>query len=276
MKRYWKVIFMLMILGVLLAAMAFFAVETNAQNQSVEVLAQRLKQQGVPVRDVVVVSRVPFQIRITLQSASTDKTLTLDDTWFMQLSRREATLAFRIGLGVSSYELTVLNSKGDTIASEQKFLYPSDQSQQLIVPGQSKVDNTTTKKLITDRLKLAGMSLDKIEVISDTLSAGTGQILLIQLSVPDLTTANKSFLTFHDSLARTLATINSEQGTYLVLCQVRIVDKNGQVLLNYVNNLESGGEQWSQAPGFNDDWFPHPAPTSAPKPIPTPTPRPYP
>ncbi len=56
----------------------------------------RLKQQGVSVKQVTTIKRLPYEIEIALQSSSSVKHLSIDDNWFMQLVRREATFAYRI------------------------------------------------------------------------------------------------------------------------------------------------------------------------------------
>lgn len=259
----------IVVISIVLVTLA--AIQVNAQDQSVTDLVTRLKQWGVPVKDITLLSRVPFRIGIVLQSSSNSQSLAPDDPWFMQLTRREATLAYRIGMKVNSYSLTVLNTKGETISSGQAYIYPGDPSQQLISTAVSKLNNAATRRIIMDRLQFGGMSLDKLDVISDTIPSDNGQILLIQLSAPDLSTANGSLTTFLGSLFKTLSTINDEQGTRLVLCRVRLVDHTGNVLLSYVKDIETGQEQWSAVKGLTNEWYPHPQETpSNNSPIPTP------
>ncbi len=264
-------LFLTSALGVIIVAVAFMAAEANAQDQSVTDLFERLKQKGVPVKTVTIVSQIPFQVDVVVQSSTDGKKLTLDDLWDMQLTRREATLAYRIGMRVNNYTLIVLNTKGETIAWEQNYLRPSALSQQAATPVVPRVDNATAQRLVAERLNLAGMSLTMLRVISDTTSNTAGQILVLELVVPDLEAANRSLLPFMDSLSRTLATINSEQGTNLVLCRLKLTDRQGTVLLNYVRDLETHEETSSSVEGLVK-WYPHP-PEELPgstSPMPTP------
>jgi hypothetical protein len=71
--------------------------KVSAQNQFSTDIAERLILEGVPVKGVNTLSRKPYIIEISLQSASTDTHLSLDDNWHMQLARREATFSYRFG-----------------------------------------------------------------------------------------------------------------------------------------------------------------------------------
>lgn len=270
--------YLLLGLAVAVIALAFLAMQVNAQNQSADDLAQRLKQRGVPVKSVGIVSRVPFHIEITLQSSGKENSETLDDNnaWFMLLAEREATLAYRFDLRVDSYILRVINAKGEQIAWGQHYLYPSDLNQQLGTPVPPKVDNATTKQLIAERLQFGEMSVDRLDVVSDTLPGSIGQILLIELSVTDLDAANRSLPRFMDSLRRMLDTINTEQGTRLILCRLKLVDRHGRVLFTFMRDIEVGHTKQGAVKELDGGPFirrgpPTPVPTG-----PAPTPQPYP
>lgn len=258
----------------IVAITAFLAVRINAQNQSVEVLYRRLVEKGVPIRSVTVESQIPFKIGFTLESSSDNQNLAFDDAWFMQWVRREATLAYRLGLGVSSYTVNVLNVRGEQIAWERNNLYPSDPSQQIITPGVAAVDDTTAERLVRERLWLGEMVLDRLAVTTDDPSGDAGQILMIQASVADLDAANRSLLAFLDSLFQTLDSINVEEGTNLVLCRFRLVDHQGAILLDYVQDIETRQQQWSAVKGLTNEWYPHPPDDGLSDPSPTATPTP--
>ncbi len=264
----------LIFLSVFVAMMllgAFVVIQVNAQNQNTNDIAERLRQKGVPLKYVVTTRRLPYEIEIALNSSSDNDQLSLEDNWLMQLARREATLAYRIGLKINSYTLKVYNKKDALIYSTQTYLYPEDLNQQLTMTGHPKVDNLRTKEMVTDKLQLAGLSLDLLDVIPEDNIGGLGQVLIIQVSTPNLDTANSSLPSFLGSLFQMLNTINAEQGTYIVLCHLRIVDRQGTVLLDYVRDLEAGTTQWTSVAGLYAEWYPHPefAPIEEPKPKPT-------
>lgn len=247
---------------IIAVALLILAVQVNAQNQSVEDLTERLKQQGVPVKSITVQSRIPFQIEIVLQSSSDGKNTTLDDLWFAQLARREASLAHRIGVKVDSYRLTFVNTKGEIVTWEQNFLHPSDPSQQSFSSTPSKLDDTATKKAIAERLNLSGMTLDQLDVSSSVLRGDSRQIVTLQLSVPDLESANKALPSFLLSLRPLLDDINAKQGTRIAICRMRLVDRQGRVLLNYIWDLETREETSSSVSGLIQ-WYPRPRPLSS-------------
>ena len=246
----------------------YTATKVLAQNQYATDIAERLRLRNVPIKQVVVLRHVPYVVEIALQSSSNDDTLSLDDNWFMQLARREATFAYRIGTGLSSFKLTVYNTQGDLIYSTQTYLYPEDLSQQLTSSQLPKVDNLTAKEIVKEQLNLGGLSLDLLDVISEGIGS-SGQILLIQLSAEDLKTANQSLPKFLCSFFQMLETVNDEHGTYLVLCYLRLTDSQGNVLLDYTRDMEGGSTQWTAVEGLYDEWYPHPKDEDIS--IPTPT-----
>ena len=198
-------------LGFALIALIFLgAIEANAQNQTVEDLAQRLKQQDVPVKAVRVLNRIPFQIEIVIQSSSDEKTTPPNDLWFAQLARKEASLAPRLGLPIESYQLTLVNSKGEVINWQMIRVQPIESSQGGVPSTPSGLSDAATAQLIREKLTLGGMSLTSLEVSSDTTLVNNNQKLVMQLSVPDLTSANQSLLPFLSSLRPLLDNLNAK------------------------------------------------------------------
>jgi hypothetical protein len=228
---------------ILVVASIFLVEKVNAQNQTTDDIADRLLLKGVPVKHVTTINRIPYEIEIALQSSSDNDRINVDDNWFMQLAKREAKLAYRTGPPVSSYQLVVYNTKGEIISSGQTWLYPTDLSQQLPPPAIPKVDNETAKEIVESKLKLGGLSLDVLDVISDDTPGSNGQILLIQVSLHDFEKDKPSLSTFWDSFMSTLHNINEDFGTYIILGHLRVIDSDGTVILDYVNDVETGSAQ---------------------------------
>lgn len=285
-KRGYSFI-LLITIGILIIFIASVVViQVNAQEQSADDIFDRLEQKGVPVLKVSTIHRLPYRIEIDLQSASQSDDLALEDNWFMQLAHREATLAYRIGIRLASYRLNVYNAAGALIYATETYLYPEDLSQNS-QPARTQVDNQNAEQIVAGNLQLAGLKLDELAVAPEDSLGGNGQILLIQVSGKDLADVNGSLPKFLDSFFQLLDTINAQHGTNIVLCHLRVIDANGEVLLDYVRDLEGGSTQWTAAGGLYSDWFPKPAlaPTAGTPPAPiengypsplTLTPQPYP
>lgn len=251
-KKSTSVLLIIVILGVIvIGATAYGVIQVNAQNQSTNVLVERLEQYGVPVIHVITLKRLPYLVEISLQSTSEDTHLAPDDNWNMQLARKEATLAYRYGPRIDSYLLKVYNAGGEIISSEQNFVHPGDLSQKNTFSGTSKVSSEETKKIVLDQLKLSELSIMSFDVINDELSTSGGTHLQIILSSPDLEAANRSIALFLTSLEKMLDTINDNHGTKIILCHVRLVN-NGVVLLDYVKDTETGFVQLSGGNGLTD------------------------
>jgi hypothetical protein len=242
----------------LFGAVAFATLQVNAQNQGADDIQTRLKAKGIPVRSVTTISRAPFQVEITLNSQSKDHNLTLDDNWSMILANREATMAYRIGARLNSYRINVINANGELISSSDTYVYPDDSSQN-ITTKKSLVSGQQAKAYAFGQLNLAGLQQSLIDVLPEDNLGSSGQILMVQLTATDVTAANQAMPVFLDSLFKLLDTVNSKQGSSIVLCHVRIVDKQGNALFDLVKDLEAGQTQWTGVAGITyDDWFPHP------------------
>ena len=260
----------LIAIGILILISAFAVViQVNAQEQSASDIYARLAQKGVPVLKVSTIQRLPYKIEIDLQSASQSDRLALEDNWFMQLAHREAALAYRIGLRLTSYRLNVYNSTGELIYAVETYLHPDDLSQNS-QPGKTVIDNQSAEQTVNANLQLAGLTLDELAVIQEDTLGSNGQILLIQVSGKDLLDVNGSLPKFLSSLFQLLDTVNPQHGTNIVLCHLRVVDPAGNVLLDYVRDLEGGSTQWTAVEGLYSDWFPKPAlaPTGGTPPAP--------
>ncbi|HWQ03743.1 MAG TPA: hypothetical protein VN452_00130 [Longilinea sp.] len=262
--RTLKFIFLLSLAIIVIGFLGFLTINVKGQDQSATDLSERLKLKGVPIKDIIVTNRLPYQVDIVIQSTSENSALSMDDVWYMQLTRREATLAYRIGMKLNNYTLIVINQKGEKISWEQNFLYPGDLSQNLPPIGQSGLDNTATREILMSKLHFSDMNLDTLRVDSETTPGDYGQIVIIQLSTPSLDTANQHLLPFLGSLSKVLDTINADYGTRVVLCHFRLLDDKGNILLDFVQDVETNQKQWSAIKGLTQEWYSHPQETAAP------------
>lgn len=254
--------------------------QVNAQKIQVIDFEERLKNYGVPVKYVTVSSHVPYVVEIALQSSSDNDALALDDNWFMQLARREATLAYRHSKRLKSYTLIVYNTNGDVLYSTETYLYPEDLNQNLPIPEKPSISNQQTEKIVRELLLFGELSPDELTVISDPAAEDSGQILSITLTTKDLNSANYSLPSFLDSLYQLLDSVNEKYNTFIVLCHLRLLDGEGKILLDYVRDLESGHTQWTSASSLQDGLHSDPgdvfkiAPRETSTPIPASSPEP--
>lgn len=258
----------LIILIVGLGFVGFILLIYSSQQWSMADLSGRLHQAGVPVVDVTVGSRIPFRVAINLQSASSGDSLSIDDNWNMVLTHREATLSYRTGIRLASYKVDVFNTLGKVISSAEYFIYPQDISQNEKA-GTAVVDNVTTRELIRSDLVTGDLSIDILDVYQDQGIEPSGQVLILQVSGQDLQQVNDSLPGFMGSFLHMLDTVNTQSETNLNLCHLRVKDKAGNILIDFVRDLDGGTSQWTLAEGVYSDWFPQPKPAPTPSPEPT-------
>lgn len=235
----------------------FSVFRATAQDHNNDDISERLLKQGVPLISVSTINWVPYEIKIALQSRSVDGHLTIDDNWNMILASREAALAYRWGARLRTYQVVVCNSAGEVISSTQTYLYPQDLSQRT-AQRKSVLDNQATAELIKSKLRTGGLTLNRLEVFDGGMVGTSGQVLSIETSTENLTTANQSLPDFIDSYFWVLENLNQEYGTNIVMTHLRIRNSQSENLLDYVGDVEGGHAQWTLAKGVYSDWFPHP------------------
>jgi hypothetical protein len=266
-------LFLLALIILILAFSVFAAVQIRAQNELVNGIAKRLNQRGVPVKYVTMIKQAPYEIEIALQSASETERMTLDDIWFRRMAEHEAKLAYRYGPRLDSYRLIIFNESGKEIFSSKRFIYPDDLSEHISLPKEPRIDNQQAKEIVAERIVLSGLSLDRLEVLSDPVKGDSEQILEIQVSAQDLEAANRSLPAFLSSYFPLAASMNREAGTYFIFSHLRLVDQQGNVLLDHVKDVEVGGESWRSVDGLYDEWYSQPNFDELAEPAPT---EPYP
>jgi hypothetical protein len=272
LKKYWPIIPVILIL----IFSVFAVMEVKAQEDLVAELATRLTRLGVPVKDVSIDSKVPFQITILLQSSTTTDHRTDEDALNEYMAYREAYLSNKFGLDLDSFIISLVNVNGDVIGWEQRFLTLRYSNPDFSAP--KNLDNQATESLLREQLDFQGLQIDALTVTTGAGSEQDVQSVSIRLSASSLQAANTAIPGLIGTLISNLSKINQEGEVSLIaVCRLWVVDKNGDILLSYLYDLELGMQQWGMAQGVTDDWFPHPVETYSPPPVlPTVTPLSYP
>ncbi len=239
--------------GVLLTVIFItVANQVNAQNDVVAELKTRLEQRGVPVKSIQVKSRLPFQLEIELQSQSDNQLASPDDPVFEALVQREMAVASRRDVVVDAVKVTILNKDGTAIFWAE---LPVRRISKESVPSIS----AEAGKVIRQQLVLNGFTMESLEVTD----AGTGErVLSVRLVASSVQLANKAIPSLMQGLPQLVNTVNTERGAAITTIKLDLADSGGKPLLKYVFDLELEKENWWQAEGITQDWFPHPPPST--------------
>jgi len=272
LKKYWLTIPVILIL----IFSVLSVMEANAQEDLVTELTARLTRLGVPVKDVIIDSQVPFQITILLQSSTTGDHGTGEDALNKYMAYREAYLADKFGLTLDSFAISLVNVNGDVIGWEQRFLTLRYTNPDFAAP--KNLDNQATETLLREQLDFQGLQIDELTVTAGAGSEQDVQSVSIRLSASSLQAANAAIPGLIGTLISNLSKINQGSDVSLIaVCRLWVADNNGEILLSYLYDLELGMQKWGMAPGVTDEWFPHPVETYSPPPVlPTRTPPSYP
>jgi hypothetical protein len=123
----------------------------------------------------------------------------------------------------------------------------------------SQVDPGATQDLVKAELELHGLILEDI-AISPNQSGD--QLLTIQLSAPDIPTANQAIPAFMPALQAMFQAednFNKRHVTQITTVVLELTDQSsGERLLNYSLDVLTAHETWRMSDELTKDWFPHP------------------
>jgi hypothetical protein len=234
-----------------------FLVVNGWKDKNIHDLEDRLTKLGIPVVEIKIISEQPFQIEITLQSASEDGNATVDDLWNLVMARRQTNLASRIGLHLDSYSIHLIDINGKTILKDTAYIYATD-IDQTTTGKEVKLDHEDSIRTVKQELDYGDLKVDLLDIFVNQEINGGGQTLILELSGEDMPSINKDLPDFLHSLFRLFETDQSF-GLGLAICHLRVIDASGTIMLDLVRDLESGISQWIMQPGVYDEWFPKPA-----------------
>ncbi|MDP2859650.1 MAG: hypothetical protein Q8P50_16990, partial [Bacillota bacterium] len=226
------------------------------QDDIVSDLAARLTQQGVPLKSMRVTSRAPFRLEAIIQSESAGREVAPSDPLFTHAVEREVALARRrYSVGIDWVKVVIVNAQGEAIywSDVPAKALPDD----VALPG--RLADAQVAELVRSQLPPSELQLQELSVSLDSNGA---RVLTIRLSARGIEAANRAIPEFspRGRLFVLVDKINAEQGARIEICRLDVVDAEGRPLLKYVRDVALAQENWWQAPGVTQDWFPHPLP----------------
>ena len=160
-KRYSTLIISLVII---ILTIATFLVVKGWKEKNVNDLEDRLTQLDIPVVEIKTISQQPFQIEITLQSASEDGNATVDDLWNLVMAHRQANLASRIGLHLDSYSIHLIDMNGKTILKDTAYIYTTD-IDQTTIGKEVKLDHEDSIGTVNQELDYGDLKVDLLDIL---------------------------------------------------------------------------------------------------------------
>lgn len=268
----------------------------SSQGNGIQSLQERLVQLGIPVKSVTITKQSPLEIEVILNSSGSNGMLSNDDMLNQFLTVREVELAYlNFATHIENYRLILVTAKGDTLYDSTIFLFPDLPSQKLTQPPPSAIENSKAKEILERNLDFQGLQLLTLDVPSSFTANNNSKLVALDLSTGTSAdkTNNSQIGEFIINLRSQMEDINNRFGTRVVLIHIHIKDLDGRLLVNYLEDFETGKQSSWVDENFVASWYPQPAPaissepqeTSVPvvppsvtppksTPLPTPTPRP--
>jgi len=262
------------------------------QTDPVVTLEERYADLGILLDKIRIVKPSPLELEITLQSASESQQMTDDDQWWSFLARREADLAYlTTGERISSYNLRMANTNGETIELGTSYLYPYLMNQQLAPVGPPAIGDDETRQLLMEELNLGGNEWLNLAVQSDHITRPNTKYVYMEWSTgTDSFEESKKRVQALGGLGpggvNNIQAFNERYGAQVALVRVKVFDTQGNQLAHFIYDAETHRQSMWMAEGIEPEWIPRPAepqentPTPFPEPttlpLPTLLPSPYP
>lgn len=231
------------------------AVAAN-QQQMLDAAVLSLQERGVPVQSAQFTIdnqfTPPFIVEFSLQSASSNDKGTPDDSIYINLIKHEIDLALGRGLNIGAFEVTLVSTKGIALG---KVINAANSSDAIIPPETlpNAIDETVSYAFLNQNMSFDSMKLINMELAQDQ----DGLLgLTVNLQVSDLQTANEGINGVYYSVLNTISSFNTSQSTEIAYYYINIYTSSGDVLLKYINDLETKSQNWWMADGLEEgNWY---------------------
>jgi hypothetical protein len=243
--------------------------QESSQENGIQSLQERLVQLGIPIKSVEVTRQSPLEIEVVLTSSGSDGMLSNDDMLNQFLTVREVELAYlNFATHVEIYRLILVTVKGDTLYDSTIFLYPDLPSQKLTQAPPSSIENSKAKDILERNLDLQGLKLLTLDVPSSFTASDNSKLVALDLSTGTSAdkTNNAQIVEFITNLHSQMEDINNRFGTRVVLIHVRIKDVDDKLLVDYLEDFETGKQSSWIDENFVASWYPQPAPAISSEP----------
>ena len=260
----------LIIVGVVICiavlSLAYYVIKVRAQNEIVTTLGERLEERNVPVERIFVTSQIPFDIEIAIRSVDEDEEIEAVpvNMWNEYITGREAMLMEKSGFHLNSYAIAVIDKNGEVRTWGQSF--PSDDKQPFPL-GLSVLSNIETTQVIKGKLNMYGMTLDNINVTTDKGRHNDVQYVAMELSIQDIDEANSVFPKFFLGWSSFLRGINQDEGTRIAVCDIKVYDSQGNLLIRHITDLEMTSVMSWQSEMVTETWYSSPPPEMKDTPV---------
>jgi len=231
-------------------------IQPTPSESVIQYLESRYKKLDIPLNQIQIIQESPLQIEVHIQSLSDGKNWMPTDFENLYLARREAILAFDKGYPIERYTEVLINQNGDSI-SWARFKLNGEVSYARVSP--STLTDTSTENLVNQ--EIGKLNKGRTMVVNHEISSSDGfQTIKIHFLTDSLHEANKSLPDLRGSVRPFAENINSH-GAKVVIIKFEIKDKKGEVLVNYLYDLQFGIAGWWTADGIDiTNWSPMPGP----------------
>lgn len=227
--------------------------QVRAQQSVLAYLDERFKQKNIPVKEIRITQKLPLRLEIIIQSAGDGTLGAPEDPINYHLVEREIVLARQQGFFIESFTRVFINNQGQQIAASNTHIKLFEYM--FLDTPSARISDSSAKTIVVEKANLYGMSATNIEI----KPLDEVQALNMQLTTPSLEEVNKVLPQFMLSLRPLINDVN-QNGASIAVCRLEIRDEKGNMLLNYMLDLQIDSENWWMADGLTMGWFPHPGP----------------
>ena len=261
--RWFLILIALIALAVVIYWVLVLRPQAGGQAYELQALQERLQQLNIPVKNLTINHPTPLEIELTLNSSGSVGRLSEADMLNMFLAVREVELAYlHYDLPVKSYRLMLIIPEGDVVYDSAIFLNEDLPSQQLKPAPPSTVDVSTAKQILESELDFYGLNPISLEAFQAFTTQNNSKFFTLQLSTGSSAenTPNLQISQFIASLRPQIEDLNQRCATRIVVIHVRIQDEEDRLLVDYLEDFETGKQSSWIDESTVEGWYPQPAP----------------
>lgn len=181
-------------------------------------------------------------------------------------------------LPVKSYRLMLVIPEGDVVYDSTIFLSDDLPSQGLEPAPPTTVEDARAKEILENELDLYGLTQISLTALPEFSTRENSKFFTLDLST-GTEAGNTDYAQigrFIESLHPQIEDINNRHGAHIAIMQVRIKDVDNSLLVDYLEDFETGKQSSWIDESTVEGWYPQPAPAVSAEPRATFTPLPPP
>lgn len=249
----------------LMVAVSLFSVTSGkafSQETGFEkLILERLQEKNVPVKSVALTGQDLNHLEVILQSSSNQPKVAPEDPAYIHAVQREVAMLYdESDFNLDTIRITILDASTENVLYWGEFavamISPLIQTTNITANAQEQLRSWIESHYFDSE----DVTLEKLNLTAD----GYGQIMTLDLAASTVESANKAIPHIMNNRWSLTEEIKEKHNLDLSILKIRLLNKDGEILLDYTLDLQLEQENWWMEDNLTTEWFPSPLPAGSP------------